>query len=138
MAGCGAAGPVQVHVPGGHPSTNGCSGLLKALPANVMDQDSRTVSPDNVLAAAWGDPAIVLQCGVNAPRSLKPTSRCDVINGVGWFSRREPDHGWVFTTIGRASTVELRVPADYAPAADALVELAAAIRNNLRLIRPCV
>jgi hypothetical protein len=103
-----------------------------------MDQDSRTVSPDNALAAAWGDPAIVLRCGINPPRSLKPTSRCDVINGVGWFSRREPDHGWNFTTIGRASTVEVRVPADYTPAANALVELAAAIRNNDPLTRPCV
>ena len=103
-----------------------------------MDQDSRTVSPDDALAAAWGDPAIVLRCGVHPPRSLKPTSRCDVINGVGWFSRRDPDNGWIFTTIGRASTVELRVPADYTPAADALVDLADAVKNNVPLIRPCV
>jgi hypothetical protein len=103
-----------------------------------MGEGHRTVVPDDAPAAAWGNPAIVLRCGVRAPTSLKPTSRCDVVNGVGWFSRQDADLEWVFTTIGRISNVELRVPADYTPAADALVDVAAAIKNNLKVEQPCV
>jgi hypothetical protein len=111
---------------------------LKTLPASVMGQESRPVSPDDALAAAWGNPAIVISCGVQPPRSLKPTSRCDVVNGVGWFSRHKPEYGWIFTTIGRVSTVELRVPSDYTPAANALVDVAAAIRESVPVRHPCV
>jgi hypothetical protein len=103
-----------------------------------MGQGHRTVSPAGALAAAWGNPAIVLRCGVPTPASLKPTSRCDVVNGVGWFSREDADHSWVFTTIGRESNVEIQVPADYTPAADALVDVAAAIKGSLKVEQPCV
>jgi Protein of unknown function (DUF3515) len=75
---------------------------------------------------------------VRTPASLEPTSRCDVVNGVGWFSRQDPDRGWVFTTIGRISNVELQVPPDYTPAANVLVELAAAIKNSLPVTHRCV
>jgi hypothetical protein len=129
---------VRVETPGGHAGTTGCTELLKALPATVMGHGHRAVSPDDALAAAWGNPAIVLRCGVHAPASLEPTSRCDVVNGVGWFSRQDAHHEWVFTTIGRISNVELRVPAEYSPAADALVDVSAAIKENLAVEQPCV
>ena len=90
------------------------------------------------MAVAWGDPAIVLRCGVLQPASLKPTSRCDVVNGVGWFSRQDQDHDWIFTTIGRTTNVELLVPSDYTPAADALIDVADAIKDNLAVSEPCV
>jgi hypothetical protein len=112
--------------------------LLQALPATVMGQGSRPVSPDDALAAAWGDPAIVLRCGVPPPASLKPTSRCDVVDGVGWFSRQEQDQDWIFTTIGRTTSVELRVPTDYTPAADALIDVAGAVKDELPVSKPCL
>jgi hypothetical protein len=129
---------VQVETASGQAGTTGCAELLKALPATVMGQGHRTVSPVSALAAAWGNPAIVLRCGVPTPAMLQPTSRCDVVNGVGWFSREDADHNWVFTTIGRTSKVELRVPGNYSPAADALIDVAAAIKDNIEVKRPCV
>jgi hypothetical protein len=137
-AGCHHVGAVRVDPPRGHASSTGCSALLQALPTTLMGQVSRPVSPDDSMAAAWGDPAIVLRCGVPPPPSLKPTSRCDVVDGVGWFSRQDEVHDWIFTTIGRTTNVELRVPSDYTPAADALVDVAGAVKDELPVSQPCV
>jgi hypothetical protein len=79
----------------------------------------------------------VLRCGVPKPERLTRTARCDVVNDVGWFSRRAPD-GYVFTTIGRAAYVELSVPAEYEPAADALVDVAAVVKAAVPQVQPCV
>jgi hypothetical protein len=37
------------------------------LPEQVEGQQRRDVEPAGPLAAAWGDPAIVLRCGVGPP-----------------------------------------------------------------------
>jgi hypothetical protein len=44
----------------------------------------------------------------------------------------------VFTTIGRAAYVELSVPAEYEPAADALVDVAAVVKAAVPQVQPCV
>jgi hypothetical protein len=67
------------------------------------------VSPKSSLTAAWGDPAVVLRCGVARPRSLRPTSELIKINNVSWFLHETHDV-YVFTTYGRAAFVEVRVP----------------------------
>lgn len=135
---CHQVGAVQVEPPTGHASTTGCSSFLRALPTTLMGQVSRPVSPEDAMAAAWGDPPIVLRCGVWPPASLKPTSRCDVVDGVGWFSRQDQDHDWIFITVGRTTNVELRVPSDYTPAADALIDVAGAVKDVLPVSQPCV
>ncbi len=89
------------------------------------------------LAGAWGDPPIVLRCGVEKPAALKPTSTCHDVNGVGWLAEQQPD-GWLFTTIGRALYVSVEVPAEHEPAADALADLADVIGRHVPVTRPCV
>lgn len=111
-----------------------CGGLLRDLPTTVAGQPRRLV--DGKLAGAWGDPPIILRCGVEKPPDLKATSPCDVINDVGWFAERQSD-GWLFTTIGRKHDASLEVPADYEPAADALADVADVIARHLPVIRPC-
>ncbi|MBD4617601.1 DUF3515 domain-containing protein, partial [Xanthomonas citri pv. citri] len=46
------------------------------------------------------------------------------------------DDGWRFTTIGRAGNIEVTVPTSYAPQADALVDLSAAIKK-MPQVRAC-
>ena len=87
-----------------------------------------TLNDHDTTVATWGDPHIVLRCGVDKPAGLQPTSPCDVVNDVGWFSE-QIDDGWRFTTIGRAGNIEVTVPTSYAPQADALVDLSAAIKK---------
>jgi hypothetical protein len=110
---------------------------VAALPEVVADQDRRDVSPDDALAGAWGDPAIVLRCGVPEPPGVRPSSSCFVVNDVGWFAE-EQDDVVVFTTIGRSTYVEITVPDDYAPEANALPAVAAAVQQATEDLRPCV
>jgi hypothetical protein len=135
-----SCGLPPVSIPGPEPGTAQrvvCSRLMAALPARVGDQQRRDVEPADVLAAAWGDPPILLRCGVTKPPGLTPFSRCDSVNGVGWFTRRT-SAGYEFTTIGRQAHVQVGVPAVYVPAANALVDLASALKRTVPVVAPCV
>jgi hypothetical protein len=134
LAGC--AGPVQVAEPSLDPAARAtCDAVLAALPEQVLESTTRPTRP-GVLSRAWGDPAIVLRCGVPTPPGLTATSECVEVNGVGWF-REQAEGGTLFTTIGRAVTVEVGVPAGYAPEVDVLVDLAAAIDAHDPVAQPC-
>lgn len=102
-----------------------CADLMAALPDQVLGQPRREVSPGRY-AAAWGDPTITLRCGVERPTALTPGSTCFTANEVDWFP--EPaDRGAIFTAIGRAALIEVRVPERYQPPGDALIDLAPVI-----------
>ena len=133
-SGCGMT---AVEVDGPTRGPRECTGLLAALPATVDGQQRRDVEPAGALAAAWGDPAIVLRCGVPEPPALTASSPCAEVNGVGWFAEQRED-GYRFTTIGRAAYVSVQVPYEYEPAADALVDLASAVRRSVPEREPCV
>lgn len=134
VAGC-QRGTVRIDA---YPTTQGsaldCAAMLGDLPPSVAGQPRRLV--DGKLAGAWGDPPIVLRCGVEKPTQLMPTSPCHEIDGVGWFAEKQPD-GWLFTTIGRKHHASLEVPGDYEPAADALADIADTIARHLPSVRRC-
>ena len=111
-----------------------CDAWADALPSTLVDQVVRETHPDSPLVAAYGDPPIVLRCGVARPEALEPTSQLVSVNGVDWFP--EPlSNGYLFTTVGRVADVEVAVPADYAPEAGPLVELSDVVTSTLpRLI----
>lgn len=111
-----------------------CAALLGDLPPHVAGQSRRLVA--GKIAGAWGDPPIILRCGVEKPAALKPTSTCHEVNGVGWLAERQSD-GYVFTTIGRKHYASLEVPAGYEPEADALADVADTIARHLPVMRPC-
>jgi len=133
LGGCSSA----VEVAGPTRGPDECTALLRALPDTVDGQSRRDVEPPQVLAAAWGDPAIVVRCGVPTPAALSPSSSCAEVNGVGWFAERRAD-AYRFTTIGRSTNVQVQVPYDYRPAADPLVDLASAVRAHVPELQPCV
>jgi hypothetical protein len=119
-----------------------CAALLRALPARVADQAEREVQTGGGYAAAWGDPAIELRCGVPKPAGFDRFSTCQEANGVGWFIPDKQQTGRpvavTMTTIGRAEYVEVRIPADYFPPPATMVDLAPAIKRTIRDVRPCV
>lgn len=86
-----------------------CGRLHDVLPPTLDGRPKIPASPASELTAAWGDPAVVLRCGVGKPRTLRPTSETIEINGVRWFLH-ETNDAYVFTTYGRVAFVELRVP----------------------------
>ena len=109
---------------------------MAALPDQVLDQDRRRVEP-GVFSAAWGKPVITLRCGVPAPSALTAASQCVEVNGVGWFGE-EAAGGFLFTTVGRKTYIEVGVPHTYAPEVNALVDLAAAVDSSDPLLQGCV
>ncbi len=86
--------------------------LVDDLPDAVQEGERRPTSPESDLTAAWGDPVIVLRCGVSSPAAYDPTAQLVEVNGVEWFPE-ELEHGYRFTTFGRSAFVEVTVPDRY-------------------------
>jgi hypothetical protein len=126
LAACSSA--VKIEPPAGAGTMSVCTSLDRLWPPRVDGQPPRRTSPDSPATAAWGDPAIIVRCGVGVPPSLSPTSQLFVTDGVQWLPERLAD-GYRFTTVGRTVNIEVVVPGDYSPEAGALVDLAAAIKS---------
>lgn len=87
-----------------------CADLLGALPDEVdPGVERRPVQPDSGRTAAWGDPAVVLECGVPPPERLEPPQ---LVNDVLW-TVRDVGAGFRWTTSGRTVNVALTIPDAY-------------------------
>ena len=137
------SGPVSLDAPSvSGADASACRALLDALPAKVADV-SRVESDDGAgYGAAWGDPAIELRCGVPMPDSFDKFAACENANGVDWYVSDSQQSGTpediTMTTVGRATNVEVRIPAAYWPPVTAMVDLAPAVKRTLRAVKPCV
>lgn len=134
LAGCSYGVSVDTY-PTTPNTSKDCDALYADLPNKVADQSRRDVK--STIAAAWGDPEIILRCGVEKPGVLTRSSRCDDVDNVGWFSEDVAD-GFLFTTIGRQYFISVEVPKDYDPPADALVDLAKSVKKHDPIVQPCV
>jgi hypothetical protein len=102
LSGCGGSGTPD---PGPDAGTAQCTALLKRLPATVLDRQRTDL--DVTGAAAWGDPSIVLRCGVT-PTGPTP-DRCAEYGAVDWvFTETKEDYK--FITFGRSPAVEVTFP----------------------------
>lgn len=127
VAGCSR--PVDVDPPSPASSVeSACQALLGDLPDTLAGQERRDIAPEGALAAAWGDPAIVLRCGVDQPAAMSPDAQVVEVDGVTWLPE-ELTAGYVFTTYGRTAFVEVTVPDDYAPEGSVLVGLAGPVKQ---------
>ena len=110
------------------------------VPHRVSER-ARRETKGSPLGAAWGDPAIVLRCGVGTPEGYEPSSPCQRVNGVDWFVPEDQldDQGSdvLLTTIGRKPAVEVEVPSDYRPPDAVMVDLADAIKEHTEVVEPC-
>jgi hypothetical protein len=100
-----------------------CADLLAALPEEVDPGVARRpVEPDEGRAAAWGDPPVLLECGVAPPERNEPPF---VVNGVA-FTTRDVGPATRWTTYGRTVLAAVTVPDDYS-GAEIVLELGAAL-----------
>jgi hypothetical protein len=129
-SGCSAAIDVAPPADVEPASAQVCADLADSLPDTVSNQESRATEPESPLTAAWGDPAIVLRCGVPRPDALTRTSQLVSVNGVDWFAE-ELTEGYVFTTYGRQVFVEVTVPDDYDPEIGPVTELSSAVAETV-------
>ena len=141
--GC-SGGPVEIDAPALSAADRAaCERLVADLPETLAGLESRETTGDTAYGAAWGDPAIVLTCGVGVPAEFDEFSACTDVSGVGWFvppeQEEDQDSDVLLTAAGHAPRVSLLVPADRrgAESADALVTISALVEKDLTLEDDC-
>ena len=101
----------SVDAPGA--TTAACTSLLAALPDPLGALPRRQlVQGDDPLmtgVAAWGEPAVILRCGVPTPQELTCFSPVQVVDGVAWLPIPGPS-GTTYLVVDRPVRVALTVP----------------------------
>jgi hypothetical protein len=104
--------------------TTVCRSVTGALPKElVKDVVRRRVAPDDGSTAAFGDPAIVLRCGVGPGSALDDLYEFD---GVQW-AMHDTGATRTWTTLGRTVNVQVVVPDHYDDQAELLGALATSL-----------
>jgi hypothetical protein len=90
-----------------------CVKVFAKLPVQLGGLAPRRTETDSSFVAAWGNPAIVLRCGVSKPATFgSPAAAALVdVNGVLW----QPDpqqKQTVYTSVDRSVYIEISVPAN--------------------------
>jgi Protein of unknown function (DUF3515) len=118
------ATPVQLSAPQlPAADAQACQAVTAQLPASVRNLPARKVSAGPEQNAAYGDPAITLECGVAQPKMCETITPGQtgcvpldadllVMNGVCWYGEDGPATK-LFTTMDRATPVRVSVPASY-------------------------
>jgi hypothetical protein len=120
-----------------------CQRVTDALPDKVAGQSRRKTQPAEAFGGAWGDPAIVAQCGVPLPGGFSRASSCTTADGVGWYlpddQFRDPSSDIVISTAGYRPIVQVTIPGSYRPSglAAAMVELAPVVQRYTKLVHSC-
>ena len=122
LAGCGSDDAITAAPQASAPA---CTALTGRLPTTVLGRSRTALKVAG--AAAWGDPAIVLRCGV--PPTGPTTDQCLEANGLDWVITDTKD-AVRYVSYGRTPAVEVTVPAAVGPAnaSGALIDLAEAVR----------
>jgi hypothetical protein len=138
LVGCGPV-KVQETNPVGQHKTE-CRAILKALPEK-LDGHARVETTGSKYAVAWGDPAVVLRCGVDKPSDFDETLGCQGANGIMWFvpSRVIDDQGAdvLMTSIGRSTNVEVLVPVERRPPADEMIDIGSVLAKTTTKVSDC-
>jgi hypothetical protein len=109
----GSPQPVlHVDAPNPDPAADApCTALFQALPVQLEGDDPRVVQSASPYVRAWGDPPVVLVCGVTRPAGFTASSGLIQINGVAWYVDTTAKDTVVWTAVDRAVYVQVRVPA---------------------------
>jgi hypothetical protein len=143
--GCGS-GPAEIDAP--HLSAadaQACKDFVADLPATVSGEKSHEISGDTEYGAAWGDPAIVLTCGVDEPTDFTDTSTCVQADGVGWFVpdavllADDDSLDVTMTAVGYRPRVQVFLPGEYRPEgfAAAAAEIGDVVGRDLEKVESC-
>lgn len=103
-----------------------CPALMANLPLELAGEPSRRVQSDTPYVYAWGEPPVVLTCGVDRPAGWTVGASAIQINGVQWHVDTSDPDTTVWTAVDRPVYVEMRLPAevDSAPVTALTIPLA--------------
>ncbi|CAL9539212.1 hypothetical protein SUDANB58_04211 [Streptomyces sp. enrichment culture] len=110
-----------------------CRNLDGELPSKVDGLDREDPKPRSALTAGWGNPVIILRCGVPRPAAMDDPEADGVeVEGVGWLLQKRNDGSVRLTTTLRRAYVEVTIPKErtrdgLAP----LVDLAPAVKKAI-------
>jgi hypothetical protein len=109
-----------------------CAGLSGGLPQTVDGAGRRPTTPDATSTAAWGEPPIVLRCGVQMPTTFSPTSTVVEVAGITWFPE-ELTAGVLFTAVDWPSAsqpvfVEIAIPDRYESTAAIITDISVTLQ----------
>ncbi|MCW2815760.1 MAG: hypothetical protein JWN84_3215 [Nocardioides sp.] len=147
----GCSGPPEIESSDvSPPERAACEALVADLPRMLADEERVEVEPEDALGAAYGDPAITVTCGAPVPEGFDRTSRCDEVNGVGWYvpdgTDDDPGADLRISVPGFRPVLEVLVPSDYRPTdpslgdnttAAALAVLSPLVEEHLSLEQRC-
>lgn len=113
----GPAAPVTAPAPPHAGAEAGpCAKVLAQLPLQLGRLQPRIVhtTPETPYVVAWGDPAVMLSCGVDRPRDLRPTSGAQYF-GMGpasgpFYTVTSNGDENVYTTVDRGPYIAITVP----------------------------
>ena len=150
LVACGSSAPSTPHVA---PFTQtagaatACRTIMASLP-KTLNHRSRVTSTGSPFGAAWGDPAIVLRCGVPEPTGFTTNSyaNCLTVNGIDWYLAGDSgdgastDHPITVTTVYRSPAIEVTVPAGYGTQgpSTAMALLTSVIQTNTKASKRCL
>ncbi|WP_371526956.1 DUF3515 domain-containing protein [Streptomyces sp. NBC_01283] len=92
-----------------------CRNLDERLPNKVDGLKRADPEPKSELTAGWGDPAIILRCGVARPPKMNdPEADAVTVDGVNWLLDEQDDGSFRFTSTLRKAYVEVTLPKERA------------------------
>ena len=102
--------PVDTTTPSAQADAS-CPALVQELPLMIAEQEARKVRSTSPYVRAWGNPAVVLVCGVDRPSRFVVGASLIQIDGVQWFVDTSDPKTVVWTAVDRPVYVQVRVPA---------------------------
>jgi len=111
-----------------------CPKLMRGLPFELTGETSRRVRSATPYAYAWGDPPIVLRCGVPAPAGFVAGAGLIQINDVQFYVDTSDPSATVWTAVDRPVGVQVRVPSKLDSAS--VTELTGLIAKTLPFREP--
>lgn len=117
-----------------------CQRIVKALPETIMGVSQHDVV-DGV-QVQWGDPPLVLTCGVEQADDIEAWSACSVMGGVQFHinekQTQNPDGPVTVHTLGTSPVVRLDVPVDVRPQFQQVVAaVAPVLKQDLTVRNRC-
>ncbi|MFG2358001.1 DUF3515 domain-containing protein [Streptomyces sp. NPDC048521] len=145
VAGCSASDDsATVAVPSPDAKTaKVCRDLHRVLPGKLDGRSRNDPEPRSAYTAGWGNPAIILRCGVVRPPKMidpkvaeggDPDALAGGVNGVDWLMEKQGDGTWRFTTANRVAYVQVSLPEGMSAQEEGtavLTDLAAAVRKAI-------
>ncbi|WP_320774232.1 DUF3515 domain-containing protein [Streptomyces sp. CRN 30] len=116
-----------------------CEDLDEAMPAKVDGLVRKDPQPSSKLTAGWGNPLIILRCGVAQPPKMVDPEVAEGrdadavaggVNGVDWLMEKQDDGAYRFTTANREAYVEVTVP-EGRDSSSVLIDLAPAVKKAI-------